>query len=138
MKKLKIKYPKPVSGQRVAAETVQDYDAMPPIFSLERLQAGSYCLSVLEKDDKAAFADAIFKRKNLTWAEIKQVGRHGLGFEKINKKIIRPSIPPFITEEIDSFLAFRFSGKKPMLGYRVKNVFYVLWFDHDYTVYDHG
>lgn len=126
------------SGSRFSVEEVPDYNKMPPLFSLERVQSGEYCFSNLQQEDKANFADAIFKRKSLTWAELQQVDRHGLGHEKISRTSIKPAIPKFITAEEHNLLAFRFSAMKPMVGYRVKNVFYVLWFDHDFTVYSHG
>src|SRR5699024_12555094 len=41
-----------------------------------------------------------------------------------------------ISDDVEHFLAFRYSDKRPMVGYRQKNVFYVLWFDHDFTLYN--
>lgn len=125
-------------SDRLIVEDPEDYNKMVPLFSLERLQKGDYCLSALEKDDKAAFADSIFKRKSVTWNQIQQMDCHGLGYEKIAVTSIKPSVPKFITEDQSNLIAFRFSGLKPMVGYRSKNVFYVLWFDHDYSVYNHG
>jgi hypothetical protein len=124
-------------GSRLIVEEPEDYNKMVPLFSLERLQSGAYCLSRLEKDDKAAFADAIFKRKNVTWNEIQQMDRHGLGYEKIAINSINVQVPKFITEDQTNLIAFRFNGKKPMVGYRSKNIFYVLWFDYDFSVYGH-
>ena len=72
-----------------------------------------------------------------SWKELKQNSRHGLGFEKINKNSINAPLPQFMSEDVDHFLAFRYSGKKAMLGYRQKEVFFVLWFDHDFTLYKH-
>ena len=83
------------------------------------------------------FANAVFLRKNLTWNEIKRAGRHGLGTEKISKDAIKEATPKFITEEIDTYLVFRYNGLKPMVGYRQRDVFYILWFDSDFTLYDH-
>lgn len=138
--KARIKKSKAKRSQSGVSADVSEpnYDTMPPIFSLERIQATNYCLSKLCKDDKAAFSDSIYKRKQVTWSDIKKIGRHSLGFEKISKSSIKAPIPTFITDDVDHFLAFRFSGMKPMVGYRNKNVFFVLWFDHDFTLYDHG
>jgi hypothetical protein len=125
-------------SNRLIVEEPEDYNEMVPLFSLERLQNGDYCLSNLEKDDKAAFADSMFKRKSVTWNQIQQMDRHGLGYEKIALSSLKKVVPPkFITEDQSNVIAFRFSGKKPMIGYRHKNIFYVLWFDHNFTVYDH-
>jgi hypothetical protein len=47
-------------------------------------------------------------------------------------KFMLQNLPPCITDEVEHFLAFRFNGKKPMVGYRVNEVFYVLL---DYQVF---
>lgn len=125
------------SDSGIFANSTPNYDLMPPVFSLERIQQSGYCLSDLCKEDKAAFADAIFKRKSITWSDIKKLDRHALGFEKIDKSSIKAPLPRFITEDMDHFLAFRFNGMKPMIGYRKQNIFFVLWFDKDFTLYAH-
>jgi hypothetical protein len=131
--------PPPEKGLRFSAqESSTDYNQRPPIFSLERLQGGTYCLESLDQEGKAAFADAIFKRRKLSWNEIISSPRHGLGCEKISRASITAAIPPCITPDVDHFLALRFHGKKPMVGIRSKDVFYVLWFDHNYSVYPHS
>ena len=125
-------------GAVVKAIDIVNHDERPPLFSLERLQDGEYCFANLDQEHKAMFAEAIFKRKNLTWNQIKQIDRHGLGTEKIAKSSIKAAIPKFITDDVNHFLAFRFHGKKPMVGYRQKDVFFILWFDHDFSLYNHG
>ncbi|EDN70715.1 conserved hypothetical protein [Beggiatoa sp. PS] len=126
------------NNNRLTVEQPPDYNQMVPLFSLERVQEGDYCFSKLDRDNKAAFAESIFKRRAITWNEIQQKDRHKLGYEKISISSIKVSVPRFITEDQHNLLAFRFNGKKPMIGYRIKNIFYVLWFDHDFSVYDHG
>lgn len=133
----RIKKPTRAPAGRIVVTPEINYDDHPPIFSLERLQNGRYCFSKMDVDHKASFAEAIFKRRNTSWAEIKKTGRHKLGFEKIDRKSISAPIPKFITEEVDHFLAFRFSGMKPMVGYRLRDVFYVLWFDSSFDLYPH-
>ena len=73
----------------------------------------------------------------MTWQEIYQAPRHGLGAEKIAQSAIRPALPSLLTEDI-GLIALRFSGRKPMVGFRDTNVFRLLWLDHDFSVYDHG
>lgn len=133
----RIKRQKSKQGRLVKSVEPLDYDRNPPIFSLEKLQPGKYCLSELDQENKAMFADAVFRRKNLTWNEIKRADRHGLGTEKIAKSSIKAPTPKFITDDMDSYLAFRYHGKCPMVGYRQRDVFYVLWFDSDFTLYNH-
>lgn len=135
----KIKKPNAVSGNHIKPpEEAVNYEMSRPVFSLERLQDGDYCFSKLQKDDRALFADAIFRRRTSTWQDIRNMDRHGLGCEKISKSSIKTAIPAFIKDDVTHFLAFRFSGKKPMVGYKIKDIFYVLWFDHNFTVYPHG
>jgi hypothetical protein len=136
-KKKSILQPNKNKGKQLASQETIDYDNKPPIFSLERLIQGDYCFSNLAQKDKAAFAESIFKRRNIPWRDIKSLPRHGLGFEKISKASIKTALPKNITEDFNYFLAFRFSGKKPMVGYRINEIFYVLWFDHDFTLYEH-
>jgi hypothetical protein len=73
----------------------------------------------------------------MTWNDIIQADRHGFGREKIARKAIRPPIPLHITEDV-TFIALRFSGLKPMIGYQQGRTFQILWFDCDFNVYDHG
>lgn len=137
MEKGKIKKVSPTQGSRVTIEEPPNYDKKPPVFSLEKLQTGNYCLSCLDREHKAMFAEAIFRRRNLSWEEIKKADRHGLGTEKIPKTAIKAPLPKFITEEVTDFLVFRYNGKCPMVGYRQRDIFFVLWFDHDFTLYNH-
>ena len=137
MGRKEIKKPKASKSSRLTIIPPPNYDKSPPIFSLEKIVGDKYCFSNLDDTDKKQFAESIFKRKNLSWNDIKKENRHALGFEKIPKDSIRGSKPEFITEDIKDFLSFRFSGMKPMVGYRMQNIFYVLWFDLDYTLYKH-
>ena len=108
-----------------------------PIFSLEYLR-GRYCLSQCTSEEKAAFADAIHRRSQMTWGEIQRAPRHGLGSEIIARESLRvQDFPADCTEDIP-ILAIRFQGTKPMVGYRRGRLFVVLHLDRDYSLYDHG
>jgi hypothetical protein len=113
-----------------------NYDLNPPLFSLSHV-ATSHCITSCETPDRAAFASRIRELSQLTWRQIKSTGRHGLGFEKIPRDKLRVGVPETITEDV-KFIAFRFSGMKPMIGYRVNDIFHVIWFDRSLDVYDHG
>lgn len=89
---------------------------MPPIFSLEKIQDGEFSFPKLEREDKAMFAEAIFRRRKTTWAELKSAPRTQIGFEKINRKSIKAGMPDFITEDREDLLAFRYNGKKSRVG----------------------
>ncbi|VAW66665.1 hypothetical protein MNBD_GAMMA08-929 [hydrothermal vent metagenome] len=134
---VKLKKGKPKQGKHVSTNEPPNYNKSPVKFSLEKIQTGRYCFSELDQSNKACFADSIFKRKNITWDDINKSGRHKLGTEKIPKDQIKAPVPRFITDEIDSFLVFRYNGHAPMVGYREKDIFYVLWFDSNFTLYPH-
>ena len=133
----RIKGSQPKQGRLVKAQAPLNYDNHPPTFSLEKLQPGKYCFSGLDQEHKTMFAEAMFRRKNLSWNEIKKLDPHGLGTEKIAKSAIKAALPAFITDDLDDFLVFRYKQKHPMVGYRQRDVFFVLWFDHDFTLYKH-
>lgn len=111
-------------------------DQKKPKFSFCYIQ-GSHCITKCQKDEKAGLADKLYRLSQLTWAEIKQQGRHKLGFEKIARGAIKAGIPSHITEDVDHFLAFRFDDLKAMVGYRLGSTFFVIWLDREFNLYKH-
>ena len=107
-----------------------------PKFSLEYLQS-NYCISKCDTKERADFANTLRKLGQLTWNQIKSSGKHQLGYEIIPRYKIRVFIPPHISEDVD-LIAFRFSGKKSMVGYRESEVLYLLWFDPKFKLYKHS
>jgi hypothetical protein len=125
-------------GKRFTASPNTEIPAeqQPSTFSLRYL-TGDYCLTNCEIEEKAAFASKLYRLSQLTWKEIQSQNRHKLGYEKIPQDEIKTSIPAHVTEEVN-LIAFRFDGKKPMVGYRDGVTFYVLFLDRSFTLYDHG
>lgn len=105
-------------------------------FNLEYLDS-DFGLDQCSSDDHRKLLDAFCKRSGLTWNEINTNHRHKLGYEKIPIQQIKAPKPKHLESDA-VLLVFRFSGKKPMVGYREEAVFYVIWLDHNYTLYDHG
>lgn len=136
-KKLKKKRGK--GGERILAPNTKNTpssDLACPVFSFEYLQKG-YCIRDCQVSEKADFAMQLRQLSELNWRELRAADKHGLGYEKISKKAIRPRIPLHITDDVN-LIAFRFSGKKPMVGYRNGKTFYVVWLDRNFSLYDHG
>ncbi len=75
---------------------------------------------------------------HMTWRMIRQAPRTGIGTEKIGRGSIHHGIPASVTDDVGSFFALHYQGKKRFVGYKVDKVFYILWVDHDFGVYDHG
>lgn len=106
-----------------------------PKFSLEHLLK-SHCLSNCTKDEKAALADRLHQMSQLTWEQIQQSSRKGQGSETIARTSINEKIPSSITEDTN-ILSFRFFGNAPMVGFRQDEVFFIVWLDRAFDVYDH-
>lgn len=138
MAKGKLKAPQADQGARIKAHASSNEtpDAKKPIFCFEHMVNG-YCVETVSKDQKAALADALFKRSRMTWGQLKLAHRHGLGYEKIGRGSFKVGIPACVKEDVD-LIAFRFMAMAPMVGFRDGQVFRVLWLDHNFSVYDHG
>ena len=134
-KRIKVRKEK---GKRIATPS-QTWGTSPeqqkPIFSLIYLQK-DYSLSACTRNEKAAFADTLQRLSQITWNEISSSSRHGAGYERIRRNAIRSGIPPHLQADVN-FIAFRFFGKAPMVGYRDENIFHILWIDRTFSLYDH-
>ena len=134
-----LKRPKSDQGRRIAADesTAVDTFKLPPKFCFRQMRNG-YSLVDCEKEEKAAFADRLYELSRLTWKQINQAGRHGQGYEKIDRDSIRgDAVPGGISEDVH-IIAFRCIGRAPMVGYRsADGVFNILWIDRTFTLYRH-
>jgi hypothetical protein len=126
--KIKIKEP--------SQEKQVSYDECYPVFCMHYIE-DNYGLEKCTKDELAALARALRKRSQMTWREIWAADKHGLGAEKISRDSINSSMPSHITEDIEYFIALRFCGKAPMVGYRLNDVYRIIWLDRDFSLYHH-
>lgn len=110
-------------------------DGLTPIFCLRYL-APPFCVSNCERHEQAAFAQTLKRLSTMTWSQIRNSPRHGLGSEKIGRASIKAPIPAGITDDVD-FIAIRFNGKAPMVGFRSNQVLHLVWLDRAFTLYDH-
>jgi hypothetical protein len=136
----RLRRPPPTQGPRLRVPDRADEppDAQPPLFSLRYLDRRTHSLAACQQREKAAFADTLDRLSQLSWSELRLSPRHGLGYEQIPRQAIRAPIPPHITEDVQRFIAFRFFGQAPMVGYRVQAVLYILWLDRTFTLYEHS
>lgn len=136
----RIKTPQKGKGKSISAPPhvgdSRPAEQRPPTFSLEYL-SGDYCITECTTDQRAAFAITLHRLSRLPWSEIMKSHRHGLGAEKLRAKQINARLPRQVAPDV-TLLAFRFSGKAPMVGYRDGATFHVLWVDRNFTLYDHG
>jgi hypothetical protein len=90
-----------------------------------------------EDDDRLYLAQRMFMLSRMPWRQIRQGSRGGFGSEKIDRLSIKLAVPTTVTEDIQHFYALHYVGKKRFVGYKVGQVFYILWVDHNFTVYKH-
>lgn len=106
-----------------------------PIFCFRYLNK-NFDLSKCDINDKKALIERICKLSQMTWLEIQMADRHGLGSEKIKQTSLKAPIPSHISKDID-FLALRFNGKKPIVGYKNGFIFHVVFIDSKFELYNH-
>ena len=119
----------------VHATTEESPQQQPTTFSF-RYMSKDYGLAQCTKDEKAALADTLYRLSQLTWSQIESSPRHGLGFEKISRNSITVAVRRHLTEDVN-LIAFRFCGLAPMIGYRERAIFHIIWLDRGFNVYKH-
>ena len=130
----KIKKPQDKPAGKIAPREVPgvSYQDEPPKFSLRYIQP-DYCITKCEHDDQLQFIQSMLKRRDVPWKALITSPHEKLGCEVIRSLSIRT---PECAEG-KSIISFRFSGKKAMVGFRERDVFYIIWFDRDFSVYAH-
>jgi hypothetical protein len=136
MGRLKDRAPKQSQVLKARAEPVDNPDLKPPLFSFEYLQQG-YCVSDCSAEERGGVLSKIHSLSQLSWQQLRQAPRHGLGYEIIERGSLRAPVPPVVTEDVN-LIAFRAIGMAPMVGFRFGRIFHVLWVDRTYRLYNHG
>ena len=134
----KAKSPDKLSSHNLQAARATNEDSPeknPPVFCLRYMRNG-FSLAECDKIDQAAFAMTLYKLSKLSWAEIRNSQRHGLGSEKLNLASITGDSTDHLFQD-SVLIAIRFSGRKSMVGYRDGSVFHIVWLDTKLELYDH-
>jgi hypothetical protein len=111
-----------------------------PALCFKFLQKGYDIAELLRTNNSEYFKDFLSKIDSisrLTWQQIINSSRKGIGCEKISVSAIKVTIPPFITKERD-ILSFCLSGLFRILGVREGKVLYIVWIDPKGEVYRHS
>lgn len=118
------------------AATPSSAQAGHPVLCLQHLQE-KFGIDKLEPSQCQAFLLKWHKRAKLTWTELVQHDRHGLGSEFLPKSKFKTAIPEHL--ERDKYLVFRHEGNHAFAGFRTGDVFHVLWIEAKYNdLYNHG
>lgn len=131
------KRPQPAKGGFPEPAAPPDYDDVSPKFCLNFLRDG-FDVHALDPAGQAAFAKTLQKLASSKWKDLITAPRHGQGTELIPASQIKAPIPPQFQDQ-PKFMVFRYDGKLPMAGVRVRDVFHVLWIEPEFgRLYDHG
>lgn len=116
----------------------QNYDDIPPAFSFEKMQDRcGHSLNCCQDDDRLHLVKRFFMLSREPWKKIRSAPREGMGCEEIPRGSIRVGIPATVTEDVQYFHSLHYVAHKRFIGYRVGQIFYVIWIDHNFGVYNH-
>ncbi len=128
----------PKFGKTNPIPQAADPNRLPPQFSFEYMKGGNgYSVDCCDGTHRSALASRLFLLSQISWLEIQNAPRHGLGSEKIARSSLNVAVPDKISEDA-SFLALRYNGKHPIVGFRDGRIFHIIFIDHNFTLYDHG
>jgi hypothetical protein len=120
-----------------AKETLTSHDDETPKFCLHFVAPG-FDVHALDVEKQAALAKTLQKLSASRWKDLKLAPRRGQGSELIPASQIKASIPPQFQDE-PKFMVFRYCGKLPMAGIRIRDVYHVIWIEPEYgRLYSHG
>jgi hypothetical protein len=92
------------------------------------------CLANCQIDELRAFGARLKILSTMTWQQVTQADRQGLGHEKIPRGQLQ--VPCLLSEDATFVLSFRYGhGLDPMLGHREGAILYVLWVSHNHDAY---
>lgn len=125
------------SGNVDSSATVLD---LHPVFCLKCIEP-KWGVSECTKDQKVALLATLHELSKMTWAQILHAPRHGKGWEKIAASSLKAPIPLQLKgiEDIQ-WMAFRFFGMAPFVGYRDhkhKGLLHIVWLDPKFKLYNH-
>ena len=134
----KAKNKKALPKQVKLNEEKYNSDKHPPRFSFRFLiKHNDFGFESLDNKHKTALANKMYRLSQMNWSMLRKDDRHGLGYEKINRKTLNFTLPDTVPSDTD-IIAFRFHEKAPMLGYRSSfGTFYIIAFDSRFKAYNH-
>jgi hypothetical protein len=109
-----------------------------PWFSFEYICQKAFCMKKCSHEQFKSLSDTLRILSTMEWKSISSSSKETNGYEMIKASQVSGSIPPFFERE-KQIMIFRISGKKGRIaGVRRLDKFYVLFIDHNFTLYDHG
>jgi len=104
-----------------------DYQKLKPIFSFIYMKyQGPACLSRCDQEGKASIIEKLLELSQITWEQIHNTRRQGLGYELIPINRFSVSMPPFVTPDVDKLQVFRYSSSGRIAGIRERDIYHIL------------
>jgi hypothetical protein len=137
MGRLKVKRPKHVQGRftRIIQKSAPHPNSLTPLISFKHVMQ-KYCPSNCEMAELRSLTRRLCDWSKMTWQQIIQAPRQGLGLETIGDGSLKQA-PPRITPD-QRVLSFRIHGIARMLGIRDGQTLFVFAIDRAGDWYDHG
>ncbi|MBF0343716.1 MAG: hypothetical protein HQL06_05725 [Nitrospirae bacterium] len=130
------KIPLNQKGKHFEVKTPPNYNECHITFSFRLMRKGSKCcLSLCRQIDKAHVADKLLSLGQMTWKQIHQVSRKGLGFEMIPVGQLKIAMPSHINEDVKEVMIFKFSDSGRLAGIRERDIFYVIFVAPNHNLY---
>jgi hypothetical protein len=100
------------------------------VFSFSKMIA-----PISDDSTRALLLEHLLRRGKMTWQTILGAPREGLGREQIPVHQFRAFIQAACPPDLEKLWVFRCSDVVRLIGYRVEQVFYVIYLDHDHSAY---
>lgn len=102
-----------------------------PVFSFAHVCDKHFLISSWQKDELIELINTFKIMEELPWSRIHN--HSGLRFKKIDKKSLTKPLPDKVSPEVTVF-EVRVCKVKRVFGYRMDDVFRILWFDRGHQV----
>ena len=130
------KIKKPIPNTRVSKDKKSDLNY--PIFCFKHFQ--NKTLDKCSEKQLKSFFDRLQRLGELGWDEINKGGKHNYGWETLSVKIIKHTLPAFVTPDVEKVYVFRYTNDNhPFIALRSDNIIHILLIEANFgDIYDHG
>lgn len=88
------------------------------------------CVDCLDQDLLRHFVKRLHKWSSMTWQQVQDAPREGLGHEKIPIRQLKSGVSIQVSPDVEEVLSFRIDGSIRMLGLRQGEQLNVLYVGH--------
>lgn len=100
---------------------------------------GDFCLSRCSKDEIRGYKDCVRKLSSMEWNEVlrssgKGENKAGLAFTPYSDNALKGVTRPSRIDPGLQICAVRASGKMRLFGFRIRQTYYILWYDRNHEI----